>query len=160
MLDASQSQFVTLSLFSVYIQPASQAFVNLKYFPVHLGKHKECVTEFQITFVHEQACNFSHLWSKAKAAFCLNISALCSGYQLTHQTSRQFLNTSRNGDSSTSLGSLFQCSSPLSEKKFFLISNLNLPWCNLRPLPLVLSLLPGRKGQPPPHSKLLSRSCK
>ena len=42
-------------------------------------------------------------------------------------TSTCFLNTSRNGDSTTSLRSLFQCPSTLSENKFFLISNLNLP---------------------------------
>ena len=30
----------------------------------------------------------------------------------------------------TSLGRLSQCIYTLSEKKFFLISNLNLPWCN------------------------------
>ena len=29
----------------------------------------------------------------------------------------------------------------LSAKKFFLISNLNLPWCNLRAFPLILSLV-------------------
>jgi len=38
-----------------------------------------------------------------------------------------FLKTSRDGDSTTSLGSLFQCLSTLQVKKFFLISNLNLP---------------------------------
>jgi len=42
------------------------------------------------------------------------------------------------GDSITCLGSLFQCITTLSEKKFLLIFNLNLPWCNLRSLPLVL----------------------
>jgi len=41
------------------------------------------------------------------------------------------LNTSRDGDSTTSLGSL-------SVKKFFLISNLNLLWQNLRLFPHVL----------------------
>ena len=55
-------------------------------------------------------------------------------------TSTGFLNTSRDGNSTTSLSSLFQCLTTLSVKKFFLISNLNLPWHNLRPLPLVLSL--------------------
>jgi len=35
------------------------------------------------------------------------------------------LNASRDGDSNTSLGSPFQCLTTLSEKKFFLISNLN-----------------------------------
>jgi len=59
-------------------------------------------------------------------------------------TSTWLLHTSRN--STTSLGSLCHCLTALSEKKYFLISNLNLPWHNLRPLPLVLSLVPGRRG--------------
>jgi len=37
--------------------------------------------------------------------------------------------------------------------KFFLISNLNLPWCSLRPLPLVLSLVTCEK-RPTPASLL------
>ena len=41
-------------------------------------------------------------------------------------TSKWFLNTSMDGDSTTSLGSLFQCLTTLSVKKCFLISNLNL----------------------------------
>jgi len=41
-------------------------------------------------------------------------------------TSPHFLNTSRDGDSTTSLGSLFQCLSSLSEKKFFSISSLSI----------------------------------
>ena len=45
----------------------------------------------------------------------------------------------RDGDSTTSLGSLFQCLTNLLVKKFFLIPNVNLPWGNLRPFPLVLS---------------------
>ncbi|KAK4828356.1 hypothetical protein QYF61_026017 [Mycteria americana] len=48
---------------------------------------------------------------------------------------------SRDGDSTTSLGSLFQCLITLSVKKNFLISSLNLPWRNLRPFPLVLWLV-------------------
>ena len=46
-----------------------------------------------------------------------------------------------------SLCSLCQCITTLSEKKSFLISNLNLPWGILRPSPLVLLLLPGRRGR-------------
>jgi len=42
-----------------------------------------------------------------------------------------YLNTSRDGDSTTSLGSLFQCLTTLSVKKFFLISNLKLPLVQL-----------------------------
>jgi len=49
--------------------------------------------------------------------------------------STRFLNTSRDGDSATSLGSQVEYLMTLSEKKFFLISNLNLTWCNLRPFP-------------------------
>jgi len=37
-------------------------------------------------------------------------------------TSTHYLNTSRDGDATTSLGSLFQCLTPLPVKKFFLIS--------------------------------------
>jgi len=33
----------------------------------------------------------------------------------------------------TSLGSPGRCLTTLSENKFFPVSNLNLPWCNLRP---------------------------
>jgi len=47
-------------------------------------------------------------------------------------------NTSGDGASTPSLGSLFQRFTTLSVKKFFLISSLNLLWCNLRPFPLVL----------------------
>lgn len=53
-------------------------------------------------------------------------------------TSTLSLNTSRDGDSTTSLDNVFQSLSTLPEKKFYLISNLNLLWYNLRPLPLVL----------------------
>ena len=55
----------------------------------------------------------------------------------THATSPHFLNTFRVDDSNTSLGSLFQQLITLSEKKFFLIPNLNFPWHNLRPFPLI-----------------------
>ena len=41
-------------------------------------------------------------------------------------TSTRFLNTSRDSDTTTSLGSLCHCSTTLSEQKSFLISNLNL----------------------------------
>jgi len=48
-------------------------------------------------------------------------------------------------------GQLCHCSTALPKKTFLLISNLNLPWCNLRPPPLILSLFPGSRGQPPPQ---------
>ena len=56
-------------------------------------------------------------------------------------TSIHFLNTSSNSDSITSLGSPFQHLITLSEKKFFIISNLNLLWHNLRPFYLALSVI-------------------
>ncbi|KAK4825522.1 LOW QUALITY PROTEIN: hypothetical protein QYF61_000035, partial [Mycteria americana] len=71
-------------------------------------------------------------------------------------SSKRPLNTSRDGDSTTSLGSLFQCLITLSVKKNFLISSLNLPWRNLRPFPLVLSLVTWEKTPTPPLYNLLS----
>jgi len=71
-------------------------------------------------------------------------------------TSTWLPNISRDSYSTSSLGSLFQCLITVSEKKFFLISNLNLFWCNLGPFPLVLLLLSERGGLSPPHNNLLS----
>ena len=51
-----------------------------------------------------------------------------------------FLKTSREGDSTTSLGSLFQYLTSLSVKNFLLIPKLNLPCHNLRTFSLVLSI--------------------
>ena len=70
-------------------------------------------------------------------------------------TSKQFLNTSRDGNSTTSLGTLFQCLTTLSVKTFFLISNLNLPWFNLRPFPLILSPVTSEKRP----TSILLHSC-
>uniref|UniRef100_A0A669QCM7 ECRG4 augurin precursor n=1 Tax=Phasianus colchicus TaxID=9054 RepID=A0A669QCM7_PHACC len=68
-------------------------------------------------------------------------------------TSKHFLNTSHDSDSITSLGTLFQCMTTLPEK-YFLTSNPNLPWCYSRRFHFILSLLPGRRGQHPPHHNL------
>ena len=58
-----------------------------------------------------------------------------------HRTlSRRVLNISREGDSITSLGSLFQGSVTLRGKKFFLMFSWNFLCFSLCPLPLVLSL--------------------
>jgi len=60
---------------------------------------------------------------------------------LLHRTfSRWVLNISREGDSTTSLGSLFQCSVTLRGKKLFLVFRWNFLCLSLCPLPLVLSL--------------------
>lgn len=51
------------------------------------------------------------------------------------------LNTSKCGvTTGTSMGSMFQCLTNTSVKKFFLIPNLNIYWCILRPLPIALLL--------------------
>lgn len=47
------------------------------------------------------------------------------------------------------MGSLFQGLITLGLKKFFVVSNLNHPWCHLRPLPLVLSCLTWKKRLTP-----------
>jgi len=54
--------------------------------------------------------------------------------------SRWLLSISREGDSTTSLGSLFQCSVTLRGKKFFLMFRWNFLFFSLCPLPLVLLL--------------------
>lgn len=56
-------------------------------------------------------------------------------------TSAWLLNTSRDGDSTTCLGSLYQCLTTHLGKKVFLISSLKLPQCHLRPFPLILLLV-------------------
>ena len=62
-------------------------------------------------------------------------------YSRLHRTlSRRVLNISREGDSTTSLGSLFQCSFTLRVKKFFFMFTWNFLCFNLCPLPLVLLL--------------------
>ena len=64
-------------------------------------------------------------------------------------TSKRLLNTCRDGDSTTSLGSPSQCLTTPYRKKCFLISNLNLPWHNLRPFPLILSPVSSEKRPTP-----------
>jgi len=49
------------------------------------------------------------------------------------------------GYSTISLGSLFQYITTLSEKNFFLISNLNLSWYKLRPFSLARILVAREK---------------
>lgn len=51
----------------------------------------------------------------------------------------QFLKTSRDGDSTTSVDSLSRCLKPFWWRNFVLIPKLNLPRGNLRPFPCVLS---------------------
>lgn len=63
---------------------------------------------------------------------------------------------SRDTDS-TSLGSLFQCLTTLSVRKLFLISSVNLPWCNLGSFAL---LLLGRRDKPSPCYSLFSGGCR
>lgn len=67
------------------------------------------------------------------------------------------LNTFRNSESL--LGSLFQCLRILLVYNFFLISNINLSWNNLRLFTLVLSYVTWEK-RPPLTTYLLSGSCR
>ena len=45
-------------------------------------------------------------------------------------------------------GQLCRCLTALWQKELFLTTNLNLPWHNVRPSPLVLRLFPGSRGRP------------
>ncbi|NWH55124.1 EGFLA protein, partial [Fregata magnificens] len=63
---------------------------------------------------------------KECGSYCLNSNDVKTA--LVHRTaSRRVLNISRQGDSTTSLGSLFQCSVTLTVKKFFLMFRWNSP---------------------------------
>lgn len=96
--------------------------------------------------------------SKVIQSNCPPITSISHYTMSLSTTSEHFLNTSRDSDSITSLGSLYHCLTTLAEKKFFLTSNFSHPWHNLRPFPLVLLLLCGRRDQPPLHHNLLSGS--
>ena len=68
-----------------------------------------------------------------------------------------FLNTSRDSDSPTSLGSLCQCPTTLSKKKYFLISTLNLPLVQLKAIPSRSITVTWKKGPSPPLLQPLFR---
>lgn len=68
--------------------------------------------------------------------------------------STHFLSISRDGDFTSPLGKLFQCFKILSIEKFFLLLNLNLPWCTLRTFLLILSLSTWEKRLTPTNSLL------
>lgn len=76
------------------------------------------------------------------------LSPITKPHPLESCTSHQ-LNVSRDKDSTTSLNSLSQWLAALSVRKFFLMSNLNLPWCNLRPFPFIQSLVTWEKRSTP-----------
>ena len=50
-----------------------------------------------------------------------------------HNIQTLFEHLHRVGDSTASLGSPYQCLTTLSEKQYFLMSSLNLPWHSLKP---------------------------
>jgi len=122
--------------------------------------------EWLLAKVHENwwAFDYSQNHRAVKVGKCTKIVLFitpCMVIALNHipyVTPTFLLKTSRDGDSTTSPGSLFRYLSTHSEKKFFLKSNLNFPWCNLRPLPLVLLLLYGRRSFHLPCHSLLSGS--
>jgi len=71
-------------------------------------------------------------------------------YSRLHRTaSRRVFNIPREEDSTTSLGSLFQCSITLGRKKFFLMLRWNFLCFSLYLLPLVLSLGTTKKSVAP-----------
>ena len=66
------------------------------------------------------------------------------------------LNTSREGESTASLGNLCQCLTTIMVKNFFLIPKLNLPSFILKPLTLVLSLHLKSSEQKPQVADILT----
>lgn len=68
-----------------------------------------------------------------------------------------YLNTSKDGDSITSLGSPVRCQITYSVKKCILMTNLNLPWCIFR---LSSCHMPWEKSRTQPGSSLLPGLCR
>lgn len=84
----------------------------------------------------------------------LTNSGLTKSYKMLLRTSPKYLlNTDKLGALTSCLGSLFQCLNTHLFKTCFLMPSLNLPWCNFKPLPCVLSM-DARKKRPEPHSPL------
>jgi len=65
-------------------------------------------------------------------------SSLCPLTTSLSATSPCYWNTSRDSDTTTSLGSLCHCSTTPSKKRFFLIFIMNFHWHKLRPTPFIL----------------------
>jgi len=85
------------------------------------------------------------LWGSSSTTPC---RSKVTQSRLHRTVSRQVFNISREGDSTTSLGSLCQCSVTLRGKKFFLMFSWNFLCFSLCPLPLVLSLDTTEKSLP------------
>ena len=99
-----------------------------------------CFIHLNVTLKSQNHLGWKGPWRSSSPT--VNLALAVSNYTVSPSAmSTLLLNTSRDGDSTTSLGSPFQCPTTHPGKKYFLISSLNLPWCNLRPLPLVLSLI-------------------
>lgn len=120
-----------------------------------------------INFLKTHVNQLSQTWfSQIKVGKTFKI--MCSSHQpaspqsspkpIPSVTSRWLLSTSRDDDSTSSLGNLFQCLTTLTEKEPFLTWNLNLSWHNLRPLLHILSPETWQK-RPTPISLQPPSSC-
>lgn len=110
-----------------------------------------CTTTGHASVPADQLC-IQSLHRIPKAAKALQDQAqLLTQHQTTFPsaTATHFLSTSKNGDSTMSLGSLFQCLITPPVKNLFLISGLNLPWHNLRIFCLIVSLVTWEKRSTP-----------
>jgi len=100
---------------------------------------------FPIGFITE-SWNHRMVWVGKDLKDHLVPTALATGRDTFHQTrllkapAYPALNTTREGAATASLGKLCQGLTTLRVKKFFLLSNLNLPSFSLKSLPLVLLL--------------------
>lgn len=96
--------------------------------------HSSLISQKRLS-VLERKLSYSKLWAHKGHKLSLTaLSPLSCHYPVHHQTlslsttSTHLSNSSRNGDSTTPLDSLFQWLTTLLVKKMFLVSDLKLPW--------------------------------
>jgi len=110
----------------------------------HHCTHATCPLHCAVGHLLPKGHRITEWWGLEDTSVAHLVQTSCRSrvaYSRLHRTTfRRVLNISREGDSTTSLGSLCQCSFTLRGKKFFLMFRRNFLCFSVCPLPLVLSL--------------------
>lgn len=96
-----------------------------------------CFYVFYFVAVHCNSCRIIEFRKRSLRSSSPTINLTLPDLPLNYDPKCHSCNTSSTGDSTTSLGSLFQCLTTLSMKKIYYMHS-KPPWCNLRLFPLIL----------------------